>query len=92
MKITMQTLEQHWKAMVPIPGPFLTHLAITWEDNSYLRYYENGSLLAEVTAVTDLKLTYPNVTGAQYAWLNSFTFFNRKLTTHEVKTHFENSK
>ena len=92
MKITMQTLDQHWNAMVPIPGPFLTHMAITWEDNSYLRYYENGSLLAQITAVTDSKLTYPNSTGVQYAWLNSFSYFDKKLTTREVKMHYENSK
>ncbi len=78
--------------MIPNPGPFPTHVAITWEDNSYLRYYENGTLLAEVAAVVEPKLTYPNTTNVQYAWLNELAVFDQKLTNHDVKTQYRESE
>jgi hypothetical protein len=78
--------------MIPNPGPFPTHVAITWEDNSYLRYYENGTLLAEVQAVVDRKLTYSNMTNSEYTWLNQLTFFDRQLTKQDVKTQYQKSK
>ncbi|XP_028392900.1 uncharacterized protein LOC114517402 [Dendronephthya gigantea] len=79
LNIDMQTSHQHWRAMIPKPGPFTTHVAITWEDHSYLRYYENGTLLAEVAAVSDTKLPNPNKTNIQFIWLNEFTVFDRQL-------------
>ena len=78
--------------MIPSPGPFPTHVAITWEDNLYLRYYENGSLLAEVPAGVQSKLAHPNASNIQYAWLNELALFDKQLTNHDVKIHYEQSE
>ena len=92
MKINMKTSDQHWTVNILRPGPFLTQMTITWEDNSYLRYYENGTLLAEVSAKVNSRLTYSNTTNFQYAWLNKLALFDKQLTKPEVKTLYGKSK
>lgn len=92
LRIDMQTLHQHWSAMIPKPGPFTTQVAITWEDHYYLRYYENGTLLAEVAALSDTKLPNPNKTNIQSLWLNEFTVFDRQLTKPDAKALYQKSE
>ena len=94
MKITVQTPHQQWTVKIPSPGPFTTHVAVTWEDDSYLRYYENGTLLAEVSAVADPSLKFPNIDASSlpYAWLNELSLFDQRLTKSDVQSEYQESK
>lgn len=94
-EIKVRTPSEEWKTRVPYPGPFLTHVTITWDEKSHLRYYENGSLLAEDASVLLLRKennhtslsTYP-----EYVWLNELKLWNSALTEPSAITQHRTSK
>ena len=78
MEINLQTASQQWVAHVLNPGPFITHVLITWEESAYLRYYENGTLVSEVAAMIH---EHP---GDPYTSLSVFVDLPR-LWLHQLK-------
>ena len=95
-EIKVRTATEEWTTRVANPGPFLTHVAVTWDANGNLRYYENGSLRAENTSVVlsgednqDLSMSVAN---REYLWLNELTLWNSALSEFSAKNEHNTSE
>ena len=94
-EIKVQTSSEEWTTRVPSPGPFPTHVAITWDENQKLRYYENGSLRAESASAelsgNDNEETSMSVY-REYVWLNELKLWNSVLPEFSAKNQHGTSK
>ena len=94
-EMVVRTSSEEWKTRVPSPGPFLTHVAVTWEENGNLKYYENGSLRSEDSSVTfsqddnqeTAKLGY-----REAVWLSELTLWNSALAESSANKQYKSSK
>jgi hypothetical protein len=97
IEINLQTASQRWTAHVPHPGPIMTHVSVTWEESSYLRYYENGILVAEVPAMIDERPGYPYTSmsvfvNLPYLWAHQMKLYNEAMTSLDVYSQYDLSK
>lgn len=94
-EIKVRTSSEEWTTIVPSPGPFVTHVAITWQEDGNLRYYENGSLRAESSSVvlteTEKERSLMSV-HRECMWLNELTLWNFGLPEFNAKTQYSTSK
>ena len=97
MDISLQTASQEWTAHVLHPGPFMTHVSVTWEESSYLRYYENGTLVTEVPAMMNEGPSYPNTSlsvfvDLPFQWVHEMKLYNEALTPSDAYNQYASSK
>ena len=97
MEIDLQTASQHWITRVPHPDPFITHVSVTWEESSYLRYYENGTLVSAVPAINYERPEYPDTSPSvfvdlPYLWLHQMKLWAKPLTPLNAYRQYASSK
>ena len=97
MEISLRTASQQWTAHVLHPGPFTTHVSVTWEESSYLTYYENGTLVTEVPATMNERPGYPYTSlsvfvDLPYLWLHQMKLYNQALTSLNAYDEYALSK
>ena len=97
MEINLRTSSQQWITHVLHPGPFITHVAVTWKENSYLKYYENGTLVAEVPGSVSERPGYPYTSLSAFVdlprlWLHRMKLWNEGMTSEDVCSHYGSSK
>ena len=97
LEINLQTASQQWTAHVLHPGPFITHVSVTWEESSYLRYYENGTLVTEVPAMINERPGYPYTSlsvfvDLPYQWLHQMKLYNEAMTSLDAYSQYGFSK
>ena len=98
MDIVVKTSSERWSTRVLHPGPFMTHVAVTWYENSYLRYYENGTLLAEVPSLISFQQKYivnssmSIISKPANISLNQLTLWRTALTEFAMKSQYKTSK
>ncbi len=93
-EIKVRTTSEEWTTHVPGPGPFLTHVAVTWDENGFLRYYENGRLRAEDASVMPLRKDEETSISVdrEYLWLNELKLWNSVLPEFSAKNQYSTSK
>ena len=93
-EIKVRTTSEEWTALVPSPGPFAAHVAITWQEDGNLRYYENGSLRAESssTVLAEEKEASLMPVYRECVWLNELTLWNFGLPEFSARTQYITSK
>ncbi|XP_028409028.1 uncharacterized protein LOC114531613 isoform X2 [Dendronephthya gigantea] len=93
MEVNLQTPSQQWIAHVLHPGPFPTHVSITWEESACLRYYENGIMLAEVPAMLHERPGYQYTSlsvfvDLPYLWLQRMKLWNEKISSSDAYSEY----
>lgn len=96
--IVVKTSSEQWSTQVLHPGPFMTHVAVTWSENAYLRYYENGTLLAEVPSLIRSRQKYlanssiAIISTPENITLNQLTLWRTALSEFTAKSQYKTSK
>lgn len=97
MEVNLQTPSQQWIVHVLHPGPFLTHVSITWEESAYLRYYENGTMVAEVPAMPHELPGYQYTSlsvfvNLPFLWLQRMKLWSEKMSSSDAYGEYGRSK
>ena len=94
-EIKVRTSSEEWTTFVSSPGPFVTHVAITWQEDGNLRYYENGSLRAESSSVVLAEIDKERSSTSVHResmWLNELTLWNFGLLEFNARSQYSTSK